>query len=189
MHRRRSAAADSRSRRPPAGFRSSPASAAGSNAIGIFHAFLPDAAVKLIGIEAGGRSEKSATMPRASAAALRRAAGVAQLPAAGRSRAGLADAFRFRRARLPDDRPRARVAARSERAEYVAASTGKRSPAAMQALAHRRHHSRARIGARPRRAFRRAPGAKGQVFIVNVSGRGDKDIDIYRENFPELDLA
>ena len=30
----------------------------GSNAIGIFHAFLPDAAVKLIGIEAGGRSEK-----------------------------------------------------------------------------------------------------------------------------------
>ena len=30
----------------------------GSNAIGIFHAFLPDAAVKLVGIEAGGRSEK-----------------------------------------------------------------------------------------------------------------------------------
>ncbi len=29
----------------------------GSNAIGIFHAFLPDAAVKLIGIEAGGRGE------------------------------------------------------------------------------------------------------------------------------------
>jgi tryptophan synthase beta chain len=36
-------------------------------------------------------------------------------------------------------------------------------------------------------AVRRAPAAKGQVFIVNVSGRGDKDIDIYRENLPELD--
>ncbi len=27
----------------------------------------------------------------------------------------------------------------------------------------------------------------GQVYVVNVSGRGDKDIDIYRENMPELD--
>ena len=31
--------------------------------------------------------------------------------------------------------------------------------------------------------------AKGKIFIVNVSGRGDKDIDIYRENFKELDNA
>ena len=31
------------------------------------------------------------------------------------------------------------------------------------------------------------PAAKGEIFIVNLSGRGDKDIDIYRENFPELD--
>ena len=31
-------------------------------------------------------------------------------------------------------------------------------------------------------AFRRARGAKGQVFIVNISGRGDKDIGILREN-------
>jgi len=34
-------------------------------------------------------------------------------------------------------------------------------------------------------AVRRAPGA--EVFLVNLSGRGDKDIDIYRENFKELD--
>ena len=38
-------------------------------------------------------------------------------------------------------------------------------------------------------AIRRAPDAKEQTFIVNVSGRGDKDVDIYRENFPELDDA
>ncbi len=38
-------------------------------------------------------------------------------------------------------------------------------------------------------AIRRAPSAAGQVFIVNLSGRGDKDIDIYRENFKDLDVA
>ena len=36
-------------------------------------------------------------------------------------------------------------------------------------------------------AIRRAPHSKGKIFIVNLSGRGDKDIDIYRENFKELD--
>ncbi len=35
--------------------------------------------------------------------------------------------------------------------------------------------------------LRRAPQAKDEVFLVNISGRGDKDVDIYRENFPELD--
>ena len=38
-------------------------------------------------------------------------------------------------------------------------------------------------------AIRRAPAAKDKIFIVNVSGRGDKDIDIYRENLKELDDA
>ncbi|HEY3835936.1 MAG TPA: tryptophan synthase subunit beta, partial [Bryobacteraceae bacterium] len=38
-------------------------------------------------------------------------------------------------------------------------------------------------------AIRRAPDAKGEIFVVNVSGRGDKDIDIYRENMKELDQA
>jgi tryptophan synthase beta chain len=36
-------------------------------------------------------------------------------------------------------------------------------------------------------AVRRAPSEGGRIFLVNLSGRGDKDIDIYRENFPELD--
>ena len=36
-------------------------------------------------------------------------------------------------------------------------------------------------------AIRQAPDAKGKVFLVNLSGRGDKDTDIYRENLPELD--
>ena len=37
-------------------------------------------------------------------------------------------------------------------------------------------------------ALDRAPEAKGEVFIVNLSGRGDKDTDIYRENIKELDI-
>jgi tryptophan synthase beta chain len=36
-------------------------------------------------------------------------------------------------------------------------------------------------------AIKRAPGARDKIFIVSLSGRGDKDIDIYRQNFPELD--
>ncbi|HMC59570.1 MAG TPA: hypothetical protein VKJ01_10290, partial [Candidatus Solibacter sp.] len=29
--------------------------------------------------------------------------------------------------------------------------------------------------------------ASGKILLVNLSGRGDKDVDIYRENFRELD--
>ena len=36
-------------------------------------------------------------------------------------------------------------------------------------------------------ALRRAPSAKGELFVINLSGRGDKDTDIYRENLKELD--
>ena len=36
-------------------------------------------------------------------------------------------------------------------------------------------------------AIRRARSNQGKIYIVNLSGRGDKDTDIYRENLPELD--
>jgi len=38
-------------------------------------------------------------------------------------------------------------------------------------------------------AIRLAPAHRGEIFIVNLSGRGDKDIDIYRENLKEMDQA
>ena len=38
-------------------------------------------------------------------------------------------------------------------------------------------------------AIARAPSEPGKVYLVNLSGRGDKDTDIYRENLPELDAA
>jgi tryptophan synthase beta subunit len=36
-------------------------------------------------------------------------------------------------------------------------------------------------------AIRQAPSSPDKIFLVNLSGRGDKDIDIYRENFADLD--
>ncbi|MCU1292422.1 MAG: tryptophan synthase, beta chain, partial [Bryobacterales bacterium] len=36
-------------------------------------------------------------------------------------------------------------------------------------------------------ALRRAAAEPDAIYLVNVSGRGDKDIDIYRENMPELE--
>lgn len=36
-------------------------------------------------------------------------------------------------------------------------------------------------------AIRMAPEMQGRTVLVNLSGRGDKDTDIYRENFPEMD--
>ena len=38
-------------------------------------------------------------------------------------------------------------------------------------------------------ALLRARDAKGELFVINLSGRGDKDTDIYRENLKELDDA
>ena len=74
------------------------------------------------------------------------------------------------------------------RAEYVAASDAEALDAARRLSPHRRHSSR-RSNARTRwpKPSSARPAAKGKIFIVNLSGRGDKDIDIYRENFPELD--
>jgi tryptophan synthase beta subunit len=36
-------------------------------------------------------------------------------------------------------------------------------------------------------AIREAAQMKDQVLLINLSGRGDKDIDIYREKLPELE--
>jgi tryptophan synthase beta chain len=162
----------------------------GSNAIGIFHAFLPDPAVKLIGIEAGGRSEKigdhaarfrggaPGVLQGSSSYLLQDAHGQVSLthsvsagldyPMIGPEHAWLHD---------------------QNRAEYVAASDAEALAAALQLSRTEGIIPALESAHALAEAFRRAPGAKGQVFIVNVSGRGDKDIDIYRENFPELDLA
>ena len=73
------------------------------------------------------------------------------------------------------------------RAEYVAASDGEALDAALLLSRTEGIIPALESAHAVSEALRRAGGAKGQTFIVNVSGRGDKDIDIYRENLPELD--
>jgi tryptophan synthase beta chain len=162
----------------------------GSNAIGIFHAFLPDAAVRLIGIEAGGRSEKigdHAARFRGGAPGVLQGSHSyllqddhGQVSLTHSVSAGLD---------YPMIGPEHAWLHDQSRAEYVAASDGEALAAAMELSRTEGIIPALESAHALAEAFRRARSAKGQVFIVNVSGRGDKDIDIYRENFPELDLA
>jgi tryptophan synthase beta chain len=162
----------------------------GSNAIGIFHAFVPDEQVKLIGIEAGGRGDK---LGEHAARFLGGSKGVlhgscsyllqdedGQVSLTHSVSAGLDYAMIGPEHAWLHDR---------NRAEYVACND-----ADALGAAHMLSHTEGLIPAlesshAAAEAMRRAPGAKGQIFVVNLSGRGDKDIDIYRENFKELDEA
>ncbi|HUP02893.1 MAG TPA: tryptophan synthase subunit beta [Bryobacteraceae bacterium] len=162
----------------------------GSNAIGIFHAFAPDAAVKLVGVEAGGRGEK----PGEHAARFRGGApGVlqgaysyllqdedGQVLTTHSVSAGLDYAMIGPEHAWLHDLKRAEYVACSDEDALAAARLLSRTEGIIPALESA--HGIAE-------AVRRAPGAKGETFLVNVSGRGDKDIDIYRENIPELDQA
>lgn len=162
----------------------------GSNAIGIFHAFLPDASVALIGIEAGGRGEG----PGEHAARFRGGApGVlqgafsyllqdenGQVSLTHSVSAGLDYAMIGPEHAWLHDRGRAIYGAASDAEALEAARLLSRTEGIIPALESA--HAVAE-------AVRRAPGARGEIFVVNISGRGDKDVDIYRENFPELDQS
>jgi tryptophan synthase beta chain len=162
----------------------------GSNAIGIFHAFVPDASVQLIGVEAGGCGDA----PGSHAARFR-----------GGAPGVLQGAYSYL---LQDENgqvsPTHSVSAGLDyamigpehawlhdqgRAEYVAASDDE-ALAAARLLSHAEGIIPALESAHGvAEAVKRAPQAKDKVFLVNISGRGDKDVDIYRENFRELDEA
>jgi len=160
----------------------------GSNAIGIFHAFLPDAAVELVGIEAGGRGhavgDHAARFRGGAPGVLQGAYSYVlqdengQIALTHSVSAGLDYAMIGpEHARLHD----------LHRAQYVAASDSEALDAA-RLLSRTEGIIPALESAHAvAEAVRRAPKASGSVFLVNVSGRGDKDIDIYRENLKELD--
>ncbi len=160
----------------------------GSNAIGIFHPFLDDAGVKLIGVEAGGRSgrlgEHAARFSGGAPGVLQGAYSWllqddnGQVATTHSISAGLDYALVGpEHAWLRDQR----------RAEYTSA-TDEEALDAARMLAHTEgiipalesSHAFAEL-------LRRAPNAAGQIMVVNLSGRGDKDTDIYREHLKELD--
>jgi tryptophan synthase beta chain len=156
----------------------------GSNAIGIFHEFIRDKKVRLIGVEAGGRGEglgEHAARFRGGAPGvlqgtysyvLQDEAG--QIATTHSISAGLD---------YPSIGPEHAWLKDSKRAEYVPASDAEaleactllaRAEGIIPALESA--HAVAELVKRAR-SFK-----KSDVIIVNVSGRGDKDIGILRQN-------
>ena len=156
----------------------------GSNAIGIFHEFIKDKRVKLIGVEAGGRGERlgdhAARFRGGSPGVLQGtysyvlqdangqiatthsiSAGL-DYPMLGPEHAALADA------------KRAEYTAASDQETLDALSLLSRTEGVIPALESA--HAVAEC-------IKRAPKMKkSEVVIVNISGRGDKDIGILRES-------
>ena len=156
----------------------------GSNSIGIFHEFIKDRRVKLIGVEAGGRGEAlgehAARFHGGAPGVLQGTYSYVLQDAAGQIAnthsvsAGLD---------YPSIGPEHAWLKDSGRAEYVSASDQEaldactllaRNEGIIPALESA--HAVAEL-------VKRAPGMKkSDIVIVNISGRGDKDVGILREN-------
>ena len=123
----------------------------GSNAMGIFHPYIPYADVKLVGVEAAGEGHRDrAPCGVAVRRTSRRAARQPHLPAAGRRRPDHRDPFGLGGPRLPGCRPRARVA-QGQRTRAVRRDHRRRGARGVpRLLPDRGHHSGARVVARAR---------------------------------------
>jgi tryptophan synthase beta chain len=160
----------------------------GSNAIGIFHDFIGDKKVKLIGVEAGGRGEKlgdhaarfrggmPGVLQGTYSYVLQDEAG--QIAATHSVSAGLD---------YPSIGPEHAWLADSGRAEYVSASDAEALDAC-KLLAQTEGIIPALESAHAvAEVIKRAPTMKkSDVVIVNVSGRGDKDIGILKDQLGTL---
>jgi len=160
----------------------------GSNAIGLFHPFLADEGVRLIGVEAGGKGsalgEHAARFSGGAPGVLHGAYSYLLQDAEGQVSlthsvsAGLDYALVGPEHAWLHDQGRAEYVPASDAEALNAARVLSLTEGIIPALESAHAVSE---------TLRRAPQAKSEVFIVNLSGRGDKDVDIYRENFPELD--
>jgi tryptophan synthase beta chain len=162
----------------------------GSNAIGLFHAFIADSGVKLIGVEAGGRSDTlgdhAARFSGGSPGVLHGCLSYllqdenGQIALTHSVSAGLDYPSVGPEHAWLHDQNRAEYCGASDTAAVKAAQLLARTEGILSALESA--HALAE-------AIRRAPEMTDQVLLVNLSGRGDKDIDIYREHIAELDTA
>jgi tryptophan synthase beta chain len=160
----------------------------GSNAIGMFHAFLGDAGVRLIGVEAGGRGSElglhAARFSGGSPGVLHGAYSYLLQDADGQVAlthsvsAGLDYALVGPEHAWLRDQGRTEYLSVTDREALDAARTLARTEGIIPALESA--HAVAE-------ALRRARDSAGELFVINLSGRGDKDTDIYRENLKELD--
>ena len=162
----------------------------GSNAIGLFHAFIGDESVTLVGVEAGGRSahlgDHAARFAGGAPGVLHGTQSYVLQDADGQIAlthsvsAGLDYPSIGPEHAWLHDRHRAEYTFVRDAEALDAARTLARTEGIIPALESA--HAVAE-------ALRRAPADKGKLYVVNISGRGDKDTDIYRENFPDLDGA
>lgn len=160
----------------------------GSNAIGLFHAFVGDKDVALVGVEAGGKGkqtgEHAARFSGGAPGVLHGAYSYllqdkdGQVALTHSVSAGLDYALIGPEHAYLHDVGRATYVDCSDEEALEAAVKLSRTEGLIPALesSHAVHE-----------AIRRAPAMPGKIIVVNLSGRGDKDIDIYRENLKELD--
>jgi tryptophan synthase beta chain len=160
----------------------------GSNAIGLFHPFLSDESVKMIGVEAGGRG------PNLGDHASRFEGGLpgvlhgtfsyvlqdddGQIALTHSVSAGLDYASVGPEHAWLHENGRVEYVSCSDEEALEAAKLLSRLEGIIPALESA--HAVAE-------AIKRAPEASGQTLVVNLSGRGDKDIGIYREKMPDLE--
>ena len=162
----------------------------GSNAIGIFHPFLADEGVKLVGVEAGGRNlnlgEHASRFAGGSPGVLQGTHSYllqdedGQIALTHSVSAGLDYASVGPEHAWLHDRGRV---------EYCSCDDGEALQSALRLARFEGIIPALESAHAVAEAIRRAPTEPGRIFLVNLSGRGDKDVDIYRENFPELDQA
>ncbi len=159
----------------------------GSNAIGIFHAFVGDASVKLVGAEAGGRGmaegDHAARFQTGAPGILHGAYSYLLQDAHGQVNATHSVSAGLDYALVGPEHAHLRA---TGRATYVAPTDQQALDAALKLSrtegiipALESAHALAAV-------FAAAPAAQGQLIVVNLSGRGDKDTDIYRAHFKEL---
>ena len=159
----------------------------GSNAIGLFHPFLADEDVAMVGVEAGGR-------------------GTGLGDHAARFSGGVPGVLQGTKSYILQDEDGQIALTHSVSAGLDYASIGPEHAwlrdrgrvqytscpdidaiEAVKTLSHLEGIIPALESAHAvAEAVKRAPSGKGQTFIVNLSGRGDKDIGILRENLPDL---
>ncbi len=156
----------------------------GSNAIGIFHQFLNDKKVKLVGVEAGGRGtalgEHAARFRGGSPGVLQGTYSYVlqdshgQIATTHSISAGLD---------YPSIGPEHAALADAGRAEYLASSDQEALDALVMLSRTEGIIPALESAHAVAECIRRAPKMKkSDVLIVNISGRGDKDIGILREN-------
>jgi tryptophan synthase beta chain len=155
----------------------------GSNAIGMFHPFVDDPSVRIIGVEAGGTGEPgcyhSAALGRGTPGVLH-----GEYTMLLQDRNGQIEPSHSVSAGLdyPGVGPEHAMLHATKRAEYYPV-IDRQALAAFQALCHEEgiipalesSHALAWVLDNP------AQFAKGSNVVVNLSGRGDKDMDIIRK--------